>query len=654
MYRRIVTAIAVLLLLLPIACSDDSTSPPVNNDPPVGGVDISYQPETPQAASATVTAAAGGQVAATGTAGVELALTIPGGALAADATITITPLLDLSFDPLNKDKEGVADCVQGGLFEPEGLTFAEPVILTITYPETGLDCLPGATHRIVAFSDTSTFYEILPTVWDETARALSCTLQHFSGYGVDDMNDHDFLEYMITETIRHAPGFPGEDDLNKLLSYAQEAALQDWDDLVQLALAGAEPVLDALVTPAIAAAVADPSVSAMNLLAHYREIAQRWDFQAVENRIIVAQDQLVRAYAARGRSSCENDQQQAGRAMLQQALDWAMMGHVTGDDEAFITQVQEWLDDCGAINVTLVSDKGLAYQMVLDHDDRDMAQVTFTVAISGVSGDALEGKEVQIYWDKYGDVRPYPAGSGITDENGEFQVIQGATTVLPTGGCLPSKTVQYYAEVFHNGEWQRSGTIAVTYKALMIFNSISYVYSYDASDEIWTRAANASLLGSGTSPNGCSGVENCDALMTRSYDQFSNSGSITTMVEESQISACRASLVYGVEIDDVTGETYLVIAGITVRDLDEIMHGLTAESCPVDDGCRTISFDAGLCDPEAAGAHCGMSSMYWPSDANGDLTFTHMGDGNFDPFNWGYGDQYGSASLAITVGCGYE
>ena len=31
MYRRIVTAIAVLLLLLPIACSDDSTSPPVTN-----------------------------------------------------------------------------------------------------------------------------------------------------------------------------------------------------------------------------------------------------------------------------------------------------------------------------------------------------------------------------------------------------------------------------------------------------------------------------------------------------------------------------------------------------------------------------------------------------------------------------------------------
>jgi len=654
MYRRIITAIAVLLLLMPIACSDDSTSPTVNNDPPVGGVDISYETETPQAASATVTAAAGGQVAATGTAGVELALTIPGGALEADATITITPLRDLSFDPLNEDKEGVADCIQGGLFEPEGLTFAEPVILTVTYPETGLDCLPDDTYRIVAFSDTSTFYEILPTVWDETARALSCTLQHFSGYGVDDMSDHDFLEYMITETVRYAPGFPGEDVLNKLLSYAQEAALHGWDDLVQLALAGAEPVLDALVTPAIVGAVADPSVSSMNLLAHYREIAQMWIFQAVENRIIVAQDQLVRVYAARGRASCENDQQQAGRTILQQALDWAMMGLVAGDDEAFITQVQEWLDDCGAINVTFGADKSLAYQMVLDHDDRDMAQVTFTVAISGVSGDALEGKEVVIYWNKYGYFGPYHAGSGSTDENGEFQVTQGATTVLPTGGCLASKTVQYYAEVYHNNEWQRSGTISVTYKALMIFNSITYVYNYNASDEIWTWVANASLLGSGTSPNGCSGVENCDALMARSYNQVSNSGSITSLAEESQISACRASLVYSVEIDDVTGETYLVIAGITVRDLDEIMHGLTAESCPVDEGCQTISFSAGLCDPEVAGAHCGMASMYWPSEANGDLTFTHQGGGDFDPFNWGDGDQYGSASLAITVGCGYE
>ena len=194
----------------------------------------------------------------------------------------------------------------------------------------------------------------------------------------------------------------------------------------------------------------------------------------------------------------------------------------------------------------------------------------------------------------------------------------------------------------------------MTYKQLMIFNSITYDYSFDGSIEDMTYVANASLLGSGTSPNGCSGVENCDALMARSYNQVTNSGSITTLVEESQISACRASLVYSIEIDDDTGETYLVVAGITVRDLDEIMHNLTVESCPVDEGCRTIGFSAGLCDPEVMGTYCGMSSIYWPGEAAGDLTFTHLGDGDFDPFNWGYGDQYGSASLAITVGCGYE
>ena len=47
MYRRIITAIAVLLLLLPVACSDDSTSPPGDPVQPMGGVDITYETETP-------------------------------------------------------------------------------------------------------------------------------------------------------------------------------------------------------------------------------------------------------------------------------------------------------------------------------------------------------------------------------------------------------------------------------------------------------------------------------------------------------------------------------------------------------------------------------------------------------------------------------
>jgi hypothetical protein len=439
----------------------------------------------------------------------------------------------------------------------------------VTYPDAGLGCLPDSSYRIVAFSGRSAFYEILPTTWDPAARTLTCEVRHFSGHGVDRMSDYEFLRYLITEASKYAQQFPGEDDLARLLSCAQEAALHGWQDLVDLAVAGGEPVLDLL----------------------------------------------------------------AASAIMTAALQWAMLGDIQGDSQAFITEVQQWLDDCGSISFAFGADKGEVYNMVLEPEERNRAQVTFTVRVTNSAGEGLAGKSVQIYWDemqagKFGPM--YPGGYGSTGEDGTYSVVQGATTVLGAGGCLPSKTVHYYAEVYHDERWRRSQTISVTYRQLMIYNSISYEFSYDASQDSYVATAAASLLGEGASPNGCTGAANCDGLLTRSYTRDRGYDTTTSVEEDSRIPACRASLEYSPQVDPVTGKTYLVVSGIRVRDLDEIFHDLTVETCRADGGCTTSAgYNVGLCGSEAGPAYCNpinSSVVYWSPQAIGDLVFPHLGN----------------------------
>lgn len=646
MLRRILPlAIPAILLLLSLSCSEKGTGP-ADDDPP-GGLEIAYEAETDQAASVLITAADGGEVTATGSSGVSIGLSVPPGAVEADVTVTVTPLLDLCFKPKNWNNRPHSDCSQGGLFEPAGLTFSEPAILTLTYPASGLACLPDESWRIVAFDAASDFYELLATSWDDNTRALSCTVGHFSGYGTDNMSDRDFLEYLIRELSRHARDFPSESDLLKLLSYAQEALLRGWDDLVELARAGAEAVLDALVTSAVTEALADPGPSSRQLLIHYRDLAQAWGFAAIDARLAAALDQHVRVYAARGLALCSDGQHAAGRAILRAAIEWAMLGDIQAGGDDFIAQVGQWLDDCGDISVHLGADRGTAYTMVLDPGDRRLTCVTFTVLIAGVSGDNLAGKSVVILSDlaNPGDLRPFRSGS--TDAEGSFGAVQGASSVIYPGSCVVSKTVQYRAQVYHAGEWHHSGTISVTYRQLQIYNSIMYGYNFDGD----TLSRSASISGAGTSPSGCRGEANCDALMDRSYKESWPHQTIDSIDDECRISACRAGFQYSIQEDETTGTTYLVITGIRVRDLDKVMHGLAVEACDEHQGCRTIGYSVGLCDPNIH--PCPGNVIPWPSEALPQLIFPNSGTGVFDHFTWSYEGDYGRATLSIMVGCGY-
>jgi hypothetical protein len=200
MIRRAWPVFVSVLMLIVLSCPVNS---PISTDD-LGGLEITYRAEDAEAVSATVTAAGGGQLTATSSSGVVLELVVPAGAVDSDQKITLTPLRELIYTPLDGGTAHQGDCIQGCLLGPDGLEFDEPATLTVTYPDAGLSCLPDTSYRIVAFSDTSAFYEVLPTTWDVGTPSLTCQVRHFSGYGVDQMSDYEFLHYLITQASRHA------------------------------------------------------------------------------------------------------------------------------------------------------------------------------------------------------------------------------------------------------------------------------------------------------------------------------------------------------------------------------------------------------------------------------------------------------------------
>jgi hypothetical protein len=95
-------------------------------------------------------------------------LTIPAGALAAPVTITaIAP----------------SDTVNQVRFFPEGLTFASPALLTMSYANCGL--LYGLVPKQIAYTtDDLSILALLPSIDDFWGQRVTGSLQHFSTYAI--------------------------------------------------------------------------------------------------------------------------------------------------------------------------------------------------------------------------------------------------------------------------------------------------------------------------------------------------------------------------------------------------------------------------------------------------------------------------------------
>jgi hypothetical protein len=95
-------------------------------------------------------------------------LSIPPGAL--DAPVAITAIAP-------------ADTVNRIRFEPEGLTFNRPALLTMSYANCG--ALTSVVPKRIAYtSDALTILEVLPSLDNLLTRTVTGRLEHFSDYAI--------------------------------------------------------------------------------------------------------------------------------------------------------------------------------------------------------------------------------------------------------------------------------------------------------------------------------------------------------------------------------------------------------------------------------------------------------------------------------------
>lgn len=158
---RAILVFGLLSMLSLAACGDEEEGVPA--------APVKREKGTPTGAPVTqVVGAAGGQVSAG-----RLEVDIPAGALSADTTIVLTPLTS------------TAPGARGGAWrlEPEGVTFASPVTLRVTWEDSDLR---GAAAEVlgIAYQDPSGLW-VMPGAQtrDVAAHRVEVKTTHFSDWG---------------------------------------------------------------------------------------------------------------------------------------------------------------------------------------------------------------------------------------------------------------------------------------------------------------------------------------------------------------------------------------------------------------------------------------------------------------------------------------
>ncbi len=640
MNPRSACLIGLSMILIAAGCSDTGVGPAGGGDEDdtgPGGLVITYETEPANAASVQVTPDSGGTVTASGSNGVTYSLEVAPGAVDSALTITLTPLSQLVISIMDTTIQVNADCPQGALFEPTGLEFDSAAVLTVTYPASGLGCLPTGGLKIVSIDSTSAFYEIMPTTVDLATSTLVCTITHFSGYGTDNVDDYDFLKYLIEETVKAGADFPGYDIVVKLLSYAKEAAANGWNDLSETATDGARPILEPLVSSAVSESQADPSASAMKLLQRYYDIVLWFGFSDMETELKNAMDGVTRAVASRGQALCGNDEHAAGRSLLKQALEWAMLGLVN-DAQSFSEQVDGWLADCGEVNLDVSVSNTTLRDVALSADDHSTF-TTFDIHLTTYLGAPMEGENVGVSLYNQATGGGGTVASGTTDDAGHVMLRYA------WGPNESERAGAYRAVVF-----ARSVTEEVDLELLKNTYTLrlNWDYSYSHTSTGFARVVSASYsgvgTGTGTSDPSCAPLtrtftshhEFDTGVGIQSYDLDLLDPTPQTACLFSVKSARQSELIDGINtpISRLVRVQVYVDAPNVYGDLVEVASGPPAGDNYVDTtGVNNLRSNYG--------------GTYY---SDGDLYLEYDPSSGFDIFSWDKDtdDGYGSGSLSIT------
>lgn len=515
---------AVLVFFMVAGCTVSTTTPEEEEVTKPSYIIIDYEADDGNASSGEITPTGGGTVIATGSNGVVFSLEVYPDAVDTTVTVTITPLSYLSITNNNTGgttaNPDTTDCQEGALFEPAGQIFDSTAVLTITFPQSGVDCDLDGYYRIVSIDSASAFYEILPTLYAAGSSALCCTLTHFSGFGTDDPGYYR-LKNLIDAASGFGGNFPSDEIISILSGYAEEAQLRGWDDLADLAGDGIHDVFDKLVDFDISYAESNPSAESLRDLLLRTEQAQGWGFIDVEAKLQAAIESVIQSIAAQGRALCNAGDHEGGRALLFFALEYAQGGFV--QDPQFQSLVSEWLTDCGMVTIELSADKALIYDLALTEDDT-RTFTTFEATVRDFNADPMEDVEVFL-------IQVPPAGSKHSAINPVAAVRKtdtyGLTGMRYTYGAAPFNldpegTHMFRAMAWIGGEKIYSDYVPVELRRARI--TVSYNYTYTGWSD-WAYECNVAASYNVTGVTTSSSLPSCEYVTRSHTTDCSDSGS---------------------------------------------------------------------------------------------------------------------------------
>ena len=339
-----------------------------------------------------VIGATGGLVQTTDAAGVVIRLAVPAGALTADTSITLTPL---NASPL----AGSIGAIHPGVdFEPHGLQFAVPAMLTMDFSATS-QVLTGA-ETLFLLTSPMTTVPLVGTV-DPVARTLTAQVHHFSPYapGTGASAFVDFtawtdaatgdpvlyeLDTLIAlEALQQRLGACGVNCLNEADIAARLTAsittfvgtecvldiaaptTQALDRWLQLDVRGrqlgadtsaiqacVQGILGALINHAGVDALGDPSAVNLSRLADLHNLAEGLQFPDLARLALEKVAAVARALLAQATQTCPIDPT-AGLAQLNNALVWQSIVNLDVTvDPTLLTDLQNAIDHCRPATIT--------------------------------------------------------------------------------------------------------------------------------------------------------------------------------------------------------------------------------------------------------------------------------------------------------------
>lgn len=510
--KRLLLFLCVLAVVLLLTCSKKSTdSPNGNNPPPDTTFIISYTADSSRMVEQTVSAAAGGSMAATDADGVSFMLTIPPGALPDNATIRMTPLASLNLGGIagsfcaGCSGDDSLCCLHGVLLEPEGLVLDSPATLTMTFPT---DQFPFVNGGWIAYIDSAgATYDICHTDIDTAGRTLSAPITHFSGYGSDDPR-YKQLEreiYRIAALLEAAIGTPsfgvysnmllalypafecrgdGCPDFSDLYGVIETILLDDWTShvyAVRHSITGAS--CDAL----------QALYGCYYALTHSRlDILKNWDnFSGLEVELMSDARAMAHFVADLGKQQCAHDSCASGQRSLSCVVDFIRDADLAEQENLLLDSALAWFTKCCQNKLTLTVDKPKIYDFALA--DGDESQVAlFTATLTDDVGPIPNHEIVLLGYNEHGQNIGGQAG---TDDDGMVKI---PIFAAPEG--IHAKSTGTYKCVAYTtvGENQvKSDTVVLTITGRVVVMTYVYQLTQSGGSENCSHSGTHNFSGTG-------------------------------------------------------------------------------------------------------------------------------------------------------------